>query len=378
MKMEQIFNVVNSVSKQVLGSESIAVVDTSTFVATGEKIISSDTNKEQFFNALADRIGKVIVSARTYGRHDRTGVAKNEMEFGCILEKIHYTMPASNSNPAWVFDTQANPYDTANAIACKARLLVAGGTYAFETKIPDYQLKTAFINPTNMASFISGLYITISNAMDLSYENTNNLAVATGIGIALNSTKSTIKRNLLSEYNTKFTKQLTAALCLTDKDFLLYAVNEMVLVKNSITRFSTLFNADGAEKFTPIDYLNVEMLSDFDIAIKSRLLANTYNKDLIELPKYTVVPYWQATGTSNAFDEKSKVAVKIGETNVEKVGILCYMHDDQTVSSTIRGEKIASVYNPFSDVTNYQHKAYIGYAVDPSENGVVFYVSDEA
>ena len=54
------------------------------------------------------------------------------------------------------------------------------------------------------------------------------------------------------------------------------------------------------------------------------------------------------------------------------------MHDDQTVSSTIRGEKIASVYNPFSDVTNYQHKAYIGYAVDPSENGVVFYVSDEA
>ena len=34
MKMEQIFNVVNSVSKQVLGSESIAVVDTSSFVAT--------------------------------------------------------------------------------------------------------------------------------------------------------------------------------------------------------------------------------------------------------------------------------------------------------------------------------------------------------
>lgn len=379
MTFTQIHETINLLAREVLGEEAINVVDTSTFVAVGSKILSTDTNKEQFFKALADRIGRVIVSVRPYGRHGVNGVSKNEMEFGCILQKIHYTMPESNTNPAWIFDTQANPYDTQNTISVKAKLLVAGGTYSFETKIPDYQLKTAFINEVNMSAFISGLYTTISNAMDLAIENNNNMAVATGIAVALNSNKATVKRNLLKEFNTLYGTTLKQNDCLSDKNFLLYAVNEMIIVKNSMARFSTLFNADGEEKFTPITNLNVEMLSDFDIAIKSRLLASTYNKDLIELPKYSTVSYWQGTGTGNTFADKSKINVKIEgkETATEQSGIICYMHDDMAVSSTIMNERIASVFNPFADVTNYQHKAYLSYAVDGAENGVVFYVADE-
>ena len=379
MTFTQIYDTINLLAKEVLGEEAINVVDTSTFVAVGNKILSSDTNKEQFFKALADRIGRVIVSVRSYGRHEVNGVSKSEMEFGCILQKIHYTMPESNTNPAWIFDTQVNPFDTQNNITVKAKLLVAGGTYAFDTKIPDYQTKTAFINEVNMSAFISGLYTTISNAMDLAIENNNNMAVATGIAVALNSNKATVKRNLLKEFNTLYGKTLKQNDCLSDKDFLLYAVNEMIIVKNSMARFSTLFNADGEEKFTPITNLNVEMLSDFDIAIKSRLLASTYNKDLIELPKYSTVPYWQGTGTGNTFADKSKINVKIEgkEAATEQSGIICYMHDDMAVSSTIMNEKIASLFNPFADVTNYQHKAYLSYAVDGAENGVVFYVADE-
>lgn len=379
MTFNQIYETVNLLAKEVLGEEAINVVDTSTFVAAGSKILSSDTNKEQFYKALADRIGKVIVSVRSYGRHNVNGVSKNEMEFGCILQKIHYTMPESNNNPAWIFDTQANPYDTTNTISVKAKLLVAGGAYSFETEIPDYQLKTAFINEVNMSAFISGLYTTISNAMDFAIENNNNMAVATGIAVVLNSNKATIKRNPLKEYNAKFGKTLTRDNCFTDNDFLLYTVNEMIITKNSMARMSTLFNVDGMEKFTRSENLNVEMLSDFDVAIKTRLLASTYHKDLIELPKYSIVPYWQGTGTSNTFADKSKINVKIEGVAqaIEQDGIICYMHDDMAVSSTIMNERIASVFNPFADVTNYQHKAYLSYAVDGAENGVVFYVADE-
>lgn len=378
MTFTQIHETINLLAREVLGDSAVEVVDTSTFVAVGSQILSSDKNKEQFYKALADRIGKVVISVRSYGRRNVNGVSKNEMEFGCILQKIHYTMPQSNSNPSWVFDTQANPYDTENTIEVKAKLLVAGGTYSFECKIPDYQLKTAFTNETNMSAFISGLYTTIANAMDLAIENNNNMAVATGIGVVLNSNKATIKRNVLAEYNTKYGKKLTVADCLSNNDFLLFAVNEMIIVKNSMARFSKLFNADGMEKFTKSENLNVEMLSDFDIAIKSRLLASTYNKDLIELPKYSTVPYWQGTGEDNTFLNKSKINVKIEgvENAISQTGILCYMHDDLAVSSTIMNERIATIPNQWADVINYQHKAYLAYAVDGAENGVVFYVAD--
>ena len=73
MTFTQIHETINLLAKEVLGEEAINVVDTSTFVAVGSKILSSDTNKEQFYKALADRIGKVIVSVRSYGRHNVNG-----------------------------------------------------------------------------------------------------------------------------------------------------------------------------------------------------------------------------------------------------------------------------------------------------------------
>ena len=67
--IKKIDTIVNSLATQALGS---AVVGTdATFVSIGETVLSSETNKEAFFNALANRCYDTVISMRSYTQKKR-------------------------------------------------------------------------------------------------------------------------------------------------------------------------------------------------------------------------------------------------------------------------------------------------------------------
>ena len=56
--VKQIQSILNDVSKQTFGTSAITVVDTASFVALGDKVLSSNAYTENFLNALTDRIAR--------------------------------------------------------------------------------------------------------------------------------------------------------------------------------------------------------------------------------------------------------------------------------------------------------------------------------
>ena len=58
--IEMIELLVNETAKQALGREAITVKDTSSLVALGNQVLSTSTNVDKFYKALADRIGRTI------------------------------------------------------------------------------------------------------------------------------------------------------------------------------------------------------------------------------------------------------------------------------------------------------------------------------
>ena len=48
MKTDQIYELVNTIAEQTLGTSAIKATDTSTLVALGQSVISSTTNTENF------------------------------------------------------------------------------------------------------------------------------------------------------------------------------------------------------------------------------------------------------------------------------------------------------------------------------------------
>lgn len=375
--VNQIYALVNDAAAEALGSKAIAVKNTGTLVSLGDVVLSSDTNKEQFYKALTDRIGRTVIAVRDYMPKTRA-VKRDEMDWGVIYQKISYKARQAVENPSWKTDAQSNPFDVGIQTEAVQKLFSVIGTYSYEDSIPDYQLFTAFTNAQAMGAYISGIYTNMRNALAIAEENLANLAISTNIAGVIAKGKATQKRNLLSEYNGLTGAALTVESCLRNLDFLKYATREIKTVIDNMTQMSVLYNSEDIPRHTPNDRAVVEVLGLFASATDTYLQADTYHNDMVKLPNYEKVVYWQGAGTSFAFSDVSKINItnaNIQELPVEQGGILAFVHDVDSAASIIYRRRSHSIYNPRAERYNIFEKADEGFAVDLSENAVVFYIA---
>lgn len=377
--VNQVYQMVNDAAKEALGQQAVTVKDTGSLVSLGEQIQVTE-NVETFYKTLVNRIGRTVVAVRAFEISERS-VMRNEMEWGVIYQKISFKPRDAVENPSWKTETQANPYDIEPQTTVVQKLFSVMGTYSYEDSIPDYQLFTAFTTPAAMAAFISGIYTNMYNYLKIAEANLANLAVNTYMAGAMSGTNAAQKRNLLKEYNDKFTKTLTVEQALTDASFLKFASKTINDTIKQFTSPSAIFNAEGIVRQTTKDKLVVEVLSQFATATTSYMESDTYHNELVKLPRYEEVNYWQASGTGFSFEDASTIDIqnaKIADgAEVKKTGIVAFVHDYDAVASIIYRRRSNSIYNPRAERYNVMEKADKGYAVDLSENGVVFYMAAE-
>lgn len=376
--VKQIYSILNDVAKQTLGTEAIAVVDTQSFISLGDKVLKSDTDTENFLSKLTDRIAKTVYSVRNY-----TGINKNLMrepfDYGVIVQKIHVEMPEAKENNAWKIGEQGYTPTYAPVIkpTVSQKLFNKLSTWEIDVTIPDFMLKTAFLNESSMATFIDAIFTAMNNAMVMCADNNANLIRANFIGNKIHSAEPTQAINLLKEYNTLTNAGLTVASCLRDVDFLKWATMQISLWAKRMRVMSKLFNEDGNSKFTSGEYLVLDVLQDFASSTATFLQSDTYHKELVALPMYNEVPYWQGSGTSFAFADTSKISVKIdGTTEVTQGGIIAVAYDYNAIGTTINEPRSTTERNNKDEYTNYYNKATIGCFNDLGENGIVFYIAE--
>lgn len=378
--INQIYTLVNDVANESLGTTAITVKDTSTLVSLGDVVMSSATNKDKFYKSLVDRIGRTVIAVRNYKAKTRS-VKRDEMDWGIVYQKISYKWKNAVENPSWEDSTQANPFDVAVSTEAVQKLFSKIGTFSYEDSIPDYQLFTAFTNANAMGAFISGIYTNMSNAIEVADESLANLAIATNIAGIISKGKATQKRNLLAEYNTLVGADNTIASAneaLRNADFLKYATREIKTTIDNMRSMSTLYNAEDIPRFTDTDKLVVEILAQFNSASETYLQADAFHNELVKLPNFESVTYWQGSGTSFAFDDVSKIHIKNTEIAAEEIvqgGVIAFVHDYESAASCIYNRRSNSIYNPRAERLNVFEKADKGYLVDLSENGVVFYLA---
>lgn len=376
--VKQIYSILNDVAKQSLGTQAIAVVDTQSFISLGDKVLKSDTDTENFLSKLTDRIAKTVYSVRNY-----TGINKNLMrepfDYGVIVQKIHVEMPEAKENNAWKIGEQGYTPTYAPVIkpTVSQKLFNKLSTWEIDVTIPDFMLKTAFLNESSMATFIDAIFTAMNNAMVMCADNNANLIRANFIGNKIHSTKPTQAINLLKEYNTLTNAGLTVASCLRDVDFLKWATMQISLWTKRMKVMSKLFNEDSNSKFTSGEYLVLDVLQDFASSTATFLQSDTYHKELVALPMYNEVPYWQGSGETFAFADTSKISVKIdGTTEVTQGGIIAVAYDYNAIGTTINEPRSTTERNNKDEYTNYYNKATIGCFNDLGENGIVFYIAE--
>lgn len=391
MKVEQIYNLMNSVTNEILGKSDIVAEDLSNVVDIGTEIFNASA-VDNYVKSLVNHIGKVIFVNRPYAGNVPS-IMMDAWEFGSVMEKIQADIPVATENKSWEL-TNGTSYDP-NVFykpTVTAKFFNSRVTFEVPMSFTERQVKDSFSNAAQLNGFLSMLYNAVDKSMTVKIDSLIMRTIDNMIGQTLhaefasvtdgNYSKSTGTKavNLLKLYNDKYTKTLTAEQAVTDPEFIRFASYTMGVYADRMGKLSTLFNVGGKERFTPPDMLHVVMLSDFAKAASTYLYADTWHNENVKLPSAETVPYWQGSGTDYSFANTSDIHVNISDgagATVEIVasGILAVMYDRDAMGVCNSDRRVTTQYNAKAEFFNNFYKFDASYFNDLNENFVVFFVA---
>lgn len=383
MQVKQLYNVINTTIEESFGDRVSTVKDAGDIVGLGDKVFTSATDKDVFLSKLTDVIGRTVVSTRAY-TCDLFPFLKDAITYGAIYRKIKQGIPDAKYNNEWDFDNPSDAFDVMT-IATEEYLYSKIGTWATQVTIPDHQLRSAFAGEESMAAFISSIFTQVEAAITLAIKSLNQLALASYVAEKVNLQKTqptkTHAINVLERYNTAKGTTLTVK-DIEDNapaDFYKFLSKELKMYKERLKEMSTRYNNTSLPRHTPTEYLDIYVLSNISAAFVTYLEADTFHKELVSLPSYRDVPYWQTPGLSYDFEDVSKVNIKLAsdaQTTVNQTGILAVMMDRESITTMFELDTAETQRLADKKATNHIRTATRGMMVDLGENAVVFYAAD--
>lgn len=397
MTVTQIYELMNTVTGEVLGKTGLVAEDLSNVVDVGTEVFNA-TAVDNYVKTLVNHIGKVIFVNRPYSGKIPS-VLMDSWEFGSVLEKISCDTPAAEENESWdLVDGKEYKQDIFYKPTVSAKFFNSKVTFEVPMSFTEKQVKESFSNAAQLNGFISMIYNAVDRSMTIKIDglvmrtinsmiaqtlNADKTAFAGGYGTA--STARCV--NLLKLYNDKFfpatgstanPDALTAAKAIYDPDFIRFASYTMGVYVDRLASISTLFNVGGKDRFTDANNLHVIMLSDFAKGADVYLQSDVRHNEMTRLPNYETVPYWQGSGQNYEFDSTSAINVKIdASTTVGIDGIVGVMFDRDALGVSNLDRRVTTAYNAKAEFFNNYYKFDAGYFNDTNENFVVFFVSDE-
>ena len=382
MKVTQLHALVNAVTQEILGETAVVQEDLSNVVDIGKSIIDSD-NVDNYVKKLVNHIGKVVFQNRLYSG-GVPSVLMDSWEYGSILEKISADLPEATVNETWALEDKKDySPDVFYKPSVSAKFFNSKVTFEIPMSFTELQVKESFSSKEQLNGFISMLTTSVENAMTVKLDalimRTINNMTAETLHNELSDkdyTKTGVKAvNLLKLYNETVTTPLTADNAVTDPDFIRFATYQISMYSDRMSKISTLFNVEKAERFTPKDLQHIVLLSDFAKASETFLASNTQNAEMVALPKHETVPYWQGSGLGYSFDDVSTINVKTAsKADVNVKGVLGVIFDRDALGVSNLDRRVTTNYNPRAEFYTNFYKFDAGYYNDLSENFVVFFV----
>ena len=108
MKVAQIYDIVNTITKEVLGEPAVVNEDLSNIVDVGTQVFDANAT-DAYVRKLLNQVGKIVFVNRAY-----SGVVPSVLmdgwEYGSVVEKVRGELPEATENESWEL-TNGTSYD---------------------------------------------------------------------------------------------------------------------------------------------------------------------------------------------------------------------------------------------------------------------------
>lgn len=401
MQVAQIYSIVNTMTDEFLGEESVVKEDLSNVVDIGKAIFDA-TSVDNYVKKLLDVIGRMVFVDQVY-TSKVPNILVDSWEWGSVCEKISVNLKEAEINESWSL-TDGETYN--QDIFYKPTVNVTFFNHKVTFEIPcsfaEIQVKESFNSVTQLNSFFSMIQTMIENSMTLKLDalimrTINNMIGQTLLADASEftpeggtldyGTASTLRAvNLLYLYNQMYDTNLTADTCLTEPAFIRFTAYIMSLYEDRLAHMSTQFNIAGLERFVEKENMRTVILSELASAHKIYLQSDTYHDGLVQLPSnYTTVPFWQGNGGDYTFANDSKIHIEVadadpvsvtGKAEIEIDGVLGVMFSKYACMACQMNRRTTTHYNSKGEFFTNWAKVDVNYANATDECFVVFFVAD--
>lgn len=304
-----VYALVNEIVSQATGQKSIAVVDTTSFVTVGAKLVGTQVAAENTLNAISTVLARTIFSQRPY-RGSLDIMRVSEERWGAIVRKvIPLSFEAEKSND---FNTDVDSDQLADGESIdmykinnpKVLELDFWGTKKLQAHITRYrdQLSMAFTSEREFMAFIDAVMTEFFNSIERMNEGRARLVLANAIGgtYAMSSDAPSCVVDLTDGYNTKYGTSYTREQLLTtyQESFLKYFVAEVKKYSERLKDSTSLYHANitGYKKIlhhTPKALQKLIMYTPYFIDSETNVLPTVYNDELLRIADYEGVNFWQ-------------------------------------------------------------------------------------
>lgn len=374
MKVEQVYEIVNDTTKEVLGeTDLVATADNGKIVDIGENVIGSQ-NMDNYVRTLIDRIGKVVFVDRPY-EGNTPSVLMDSTEWGAITEKIKYIgLPEATENETWELqDGESYDPNVFTKPQVGAKFFSKRTTFEVPMSFTQRQVKSAFSSAGQLTSFFSMIENSIAKSLTVKQDSLIMKTIGNFSMYAKQDLTGVRYVKLGTMYRTKFNKETTGEGLLYDPEFIRYSAMVLKRIAKRMSGLSTLFNGNANPRNTDKKYLHMILHNDFTSAADAYLQSDTYHDEFTALPKSEVVPFWQGSGTTFAWSDTSCVkGIPSGASEAVTVSnILGVLFDRDALGVCNLDRRVTSNWNGKAEFTNNWYKFDCGYFNDFDENFVL-------
>lgn len=389
----QVATVLNTAIAMSTGSANVGTLDLRGIIDNGNdaSVIGS---VEQFTKSLINVLIKNWFTDSSYRSQYSDPFFEDTEKYGAIIQAISIEVPEVKESSAWQnFGSgqgQVNKVGEYTIYLPIVHTQYYGKTVSWELPIcvTGEQWDTAFKSEDELKSFIAYILMCVDNALTEHIENMDNMNRNNFIAEKIAYASSQGARGLhIFDFVENYVKEMgdptqamTVEQFLADKKGLLYASEKIRTFKQYFKRMSTSFNTAQYKRFTPEERMVLQILTAFEERLNTVALSDTYHDDIVSMPNYQSIAYWQGEGSDKGaftFDELSKIDVQIdGNTTITQSGIVGFLCDKWAILHTIKSRRVAAkVFEP-EDLTQYYYQFNDMYMNNLTMNALVFVLKD--
>lgn len=382
LTVQQIATVQNAISEQATGQSQITATNEAEFATVAQTTLL--TAPEQLLSAVSQVLSRVVFSTRPYYRKFK-GIEADNITYGNHVRKINYLDGTWQDNEYLPIDTSA---DNGQQKPVKPKVVQTNfygqNTVEVQNTIYRNQLYTAFKNPDELGSFITGQIQNISDRIEQKHESCARAIIQNLIAgvITIGNTRQVV--HLLTEYNAATGLSLTATTVRQPENyapFMRWVYARIAGISAMLTERTKLYHqnltAGDIMRHTPAEDQRVFLYAPEQYQIEANVLATTFHDNYLTMPVTERVNFWQAVTSPDTVNVTpvymdTDGTLKSPEAAVNQSNVFGLICDREAVGYTVIDYRTtAAPYNAKHEFQNFYYKFNDRYWNDFTENAVV-------